>query len=101
VIVERDSYGAYHVRGTAGDGQEGWQIQVWLLSSDQDGVEDHEIETTILREHRSFRSSFDEFAVEIDRRLTVIEKKLNGDVATPRHLAARFDACDCHSSSEQ
>ena len=41
MIVERDSYGPYHVRGTAGDGQDGWQIQVWLPGSDQDGPEDH------------------------------------------------------------
>jgi hypothetical protein len=41
VIVERDNYGPYHVRGTADDGQDGWGIQVWLKGSDQDGPEDH------------------------------------------------------------
>jgi len=41
MIVERDNYGPYHVRGTAGDGQDGWSIQVWLQGSDQDGPEDH------------------------------------------------------------
>ena len=41
MIVERDNYGPYHVRGTAGDGQDGWDIQVWLKGSNQDGPEDH------------------------------------------------------------
>jgi hypothetical protein len=41
MIVERDDYGSYHVRGTADDGQEGWNIQVWLKGSDQDGPADH------------------------------------------------------------
>ena len=41
MIVERDNYGRYNVRGTAGDGQDGWDIQVWLEGSNQDGPEDH------------------------------------------------------------
>jgi hypothetical protein len=39
--VERDNYGAFHVRGTCDDGQPGWGIKVWLQGSDQDGTEDH------------------------------------------------------------
>ena len=29
------------VCGTTGDGRDGWEIQVWLKGSDQDGQEDH------------------------------------------------------------
>ena len=39
--MQRDNYGPYHVRGTAGDGKDGWDVQVWMKGSDQDGPGDH------------------------------------------------------------
>jgi hypothetical protein len=42
MVVERDNYGEFHVRGTRDDGEPGWSIKVWLKSSNRDGPEDHE-----------------------------------------------------------
>jgi hypothetical protein len=42
MILERDNYGEFHVRGTCDDGEQGWGIKVWLKGSNQDGPEDHE-----------------------------------------------------------
>ena len=41
MIVERDNYGPFHVRGTSEEGRGTWEIQVWLRGSDQDATEDH------------------------------------------------------------
>ena len=81
MIVERDACGPYDVRGTAGDGHDGWQIQIWLPGSDPDGPEDHKfrvINGTVL--------GSDVDAEELDAVLALIdqwEERLPLMVASP------------------
>ena len=38
--VERDDYRDFNVRGACEDGEQGWDIRIWLKDTDRDGPED-------------------------------------------------------------
>jgi hypothetical protein len=69
MIVERDNYGFFHVRGTVDAPQGSWHIQVWLKGSDQDGPEDHRFMVSV---DRVFSTDID--AAERDAVLALIDQ---------------------------